>query len=221
MAMPFVKICCIASLAEAQRAVDAGAHAVGLVSAMPSGPGVISEALIADIAGAVRPPTKTFLLTAASTAAAIIAQHDRCRTTTVQLVDHVAPDEILALRRALPYVELVQVIHVRDGQSVSEAKSIASQVDAILLDSGNTLLPVKELGGTGRVHDWTISRQIRDAVNKPLYLAGGLTPGNVAAAVAAVEPYGLDVCSGLRTNGALDASKVTAFFRALAEIETH
>ncbi len=216
MAMPFVKICCIASIAEAQHAVAAGAHAVGLVSAMPSGPGVISEALIADIAGAVPGPTKTFLLTAASTAAAIIAQHDRCRTTTLQLVDYVAPDEILALRRELPYVELVQVIHVRDNQSIAEAKAVAPLVDAILLDSGNTLLPVKELGGTGRVHDWTISRQIRDAVNKPLYLAGGLTPGNVAAAAAAVEPYGLDVCSGLRTNGALDAAKVDAFFRAIA-----
>ncbi len=216
MTAPLVKICCIASLGEAQLAVAAGAHAVGLVSAMPSGPGVISEALIADIAGAVPPPTRTFLLTATSTAAGIIAQHGRCRTTTLQLVDHVAPDAILAIRRALPYVELVQVIHVRDTQSIAEAKTVAPLVDAILLDSGNTSLPVKELGGTGRVHDWTISRQIRDAINKPLYLAGGLTPGNVAAAVAAVEPYGLDVCSGLRTTGALDAIKVGAFFRALA-----
>ena len=217
MPPPHVKICCIASLAEARMAIDGGAHAIGLVSAMPSGPGVIDEALIADVAEHFSASAKTFLLTAQVTAEAIIAQHQRCRTTTLQLVDHVAAGEIRAIRRALPDVELVQVIHVRDARSIAEAKSAAPLVDAILLDSGNPALAVKELGGTGRTHDWSISRRIRDAVDKPLYLAGGLTADNVHAAVAAVAPYGLDICSGLRSNGKLDAAKMQAFFQALAK----
>ncbi len=218
---PHVKICCIASRTEATIAINAGAHALGLVSAMPSGPGVIDETLIANIAHHIAHqqtrPTKTFLLTAHTAADAIIAQYQRCRTTTVQLVDHVAPAEIDAIRRVLPDVELVQVIHVRNENSIREAIAIAPRVDAILLDSGNQTLAIKELGGTGRTHDWSISRRIRDAVDKPLYLAGGLRPENVRAAVEAVAPYGLDICSGLRTNGVLDATKVTALFEALSQ----
>jgi phosphoribosylanthranilate isomerase len=88
---------------------------------------------------------------------------------------------------------------------------VARYVDALLLDSGNQKLAIKELGGTGRVHDWRISRRIRDAVEVPVFLAGGLNAANVAAAVAAVEPHGVDVCSGVRTDGRLDPAKLRAF----------
>lgn len=212
---PLVKICCIASYEEARLATDAGASALGLVSAMPSGPGVIDETLIADIASRVTRPTKTFLLTAHVTAQAIASQHLHCRTTTLQLVDRVAQHELILLRRTLPDVELVQVIHVRDEDAITEAKAIAPLVDGILLDSGDQSLAIKQLGGTGRTHDWSISRRIRDAVDKPLYLAGGLNPENVRAAIDAVQPYGVDVCSGLRVGGKLDARKVNAFFSAI------
>lgn len=213
---PIVKICCIASHDEAMLAIDAGASALGLVSAMPSGPGVIDETLIADIASRVARPTKTFLLTAQATAQAIASQHRRCRTTTLQLVDRVAPHELILLRQQLPEVGLVQVIHVRDSDAIAEAKAIAPLVDAILLDSGNQSLAIKELGGTGRTHDWSISRRIRDVIDKPLYLAGGLNPENARAAIDAVQPYGIDVCSGLRTDGKLDIVKVQAFFSAIS-----
>jgi phosphoribosylanthranilate isomerase len=212
---PIVKICCIASHEEAMLATDAGASALGLVSAMPSGPGVIDETLIADIASRVTRPTKTFLLTAQVTAQAIASQHHRCRTTTLQLVDRVTSRELILLRHKLPDVELVQVIHVRDADAITEAKAIAPLVDAILLDSGNQSLAIKQLGGTGRTHDWSISRRIRDVIDKPLYLAGGLNPENVQAAIDAVQPYGVDVCSGLRVGGKLDARKVKAFFSAI------
>jgi phosphoribosylanthranilate isomerase len=213
---PFIKICCMASREEARLAISAGASAVGLVSAMPSGPGPIADSLIADIAAVVPPPIATFLLTCRQDADSIIEQHAVCRTSTLQLVDSMAPAELERLRARLPGIRLVQVIHVGGEESIDEARMIAPFVDALLLDSGNQKLAVKELGGTGRVHDWRISRRIRDAVAVPLFLAGGLNAGNVAAAVAAVQPHGVDVCSGVRTDGKLDAAKLSAFVAALS-----
>ena len=212
---PFIKICCMASREEARLAISAGASAVGLVSAMPSGPGPIADSLIADIAAGVPPPIATFLLTCRQDADSIIEQHSMCRTSTLQLVDSMAPAELEKLRARLPGIRLVQVIHVGGEESIDEARMIAPFVDALLLDSGNQKLAVKELGGTGRVHDWRISRRIRDAVDVPLFLAGGLNAGNVAAAVAAVQPHGVDVCSGVRTEGKLDAAKLRAFVAAM------
>ena len=212
---PFIKICCMASREEARLAISAGASAVGLVSAMPSGPGPIADSLIADIAAIVPPPIATFLLTCRQDADSIIEQHSMCRTSTLQLVDSMAPAELEKLRARLPGIRLVQVIHVGGEESIDESRMIAPFVDALLLDSGNQKLAVKELGGTGRVHDWRISRRIRDAVDVPLFLAGGLNAGNVAAAVAAVQPHGVDVCSGVRTEGKLDAAKLRAFVAAM------
>ncbi|MGQ0385087.1 MAG: phosphoribosylanthranilate isomerase [Gammaproteobacteria bacterium] len=211
----FVKVCCIADLEEARLAVSAGASAIGLVSAMPSGPGPIPDERIAEIAAGTVPPTETFLLTARTEAEAIAEQHRRCGTTALQLVDHVAEPELIRLRRLVPGVRLVQVIHVQGPHSVEEARAAAPLVDTILLDSGNPGLAVKELGGTGRVHDWAHSRRICESVAVPVLLAGGLHPGNARAALEEVRPSGLDVCSGLRTGGRLDARKLQAFFQAI------
>ncbi len=218
IAAPVVKICCISSADEARTAIAAGAYALGLVSAMPSGPGVISEGLIAEITAGLRSTVQTFLLTSQLTAAGITRQHRRCRTTTLQLVDQVPFSELEQLRLTLPDIWLVQVVHVQGEASVDEAVAVAPYVDAILLDSGNTKLGLKQLGGTGRTHDWSLSRRIRDAVaalGRPTYLAGGITSANVAAAVAAVQPFGLDLCNSVRTGGRLDADKLAAFFKAL------
>jgi phosphoribosylanthranilate isomerase len=211
----FVKVCCIADLDEARLAVSAGASAIGLVSAMPSGPGPIPEALIAEIAAHVPAPTETFLLTALTDAEAIADQHRRCGTTALQLVDQVAEPELRRLRRLMRGVRLVQVIHVSGPESVEEARAAAALVDTLLLDSGNPRLPVKELGGTGRVHDWAHSRRICETAGIPVLLAGGLHPGNVRDAVLRVRPAGVDVCSGLRRDGRLDAASLQAFFRAI------
>ncbi|MCC6406293.1 MAG: phosphoribosylanthranilate isomerase [Planctomycetes bacterium] len=212
---PAVKICCIESVAEAELAIDAGAAALGLVSAMPSGPGVIDDETIAEIAARVPAPIETFLLTARREAASIAEQQRRTRTTTLQLVDHVPHAELARLRAELPGIRLVQVVHVRDERALDEAREAAPWVDALLLDSGNPALAVKELGGTGRTHDWAISRRIRDAVARPLYLAGGLRAENVADALRAVRPFGLDVCSGVRRDGKLDAERLHALFAAV------
>ena len=211
---PKIKICCISSTEEAYLAISCGASALGLVSAMPSGPGVVDEDLIAQIIRSVPPPIATFLLTAQQNADAIIEQQHRCRPNTVQLVDVVAESELVRLRRALPGIALVQVIHVAGQASINEACAIAPHVDAILLDSGNQKLDIKQLGGTGRVHDWAISRVIRERCGKPVFLAGGLNADNVRAAIADLNPFGLDLCSGVRTDGKLDEFKLRAFIAA-------
>jgi len=210
-----VKICCIGSVEEAQVAIAHGASAVGLVSRMPSGPGVIEENLIADIAAAVPPGVATFLLTSETDVRAIIDQQRLTRVNTPQLVDALPPGAHRQLREELPGIAVVQVVHVVGEQSIAEAVAVAPHVHAILLDSGNPALPVKELGGTGRVHNWEISRRIRQSIRCALFVAGGLQPANVREAIRQIGPYGLDVCSGVRTNGHLDAIKLREFFREL------
>lgn len=214
---PRIKICCISSIQEAMLAIDCGASALGLVSTMPSGPGIIDEALVADIAAAVPPAIATFLLTSEQDPDVIIEQQHRCRTNTVQLCDRIDAAVYPILHQALPGIKLVQVIHVQDRDAISEARMISQHVDAILLDSGNQNLEVKELGGTGRVHDWEISRQIREEIDVPLFLAGGLKPENVREAIDQVVPFGLDLCSGARTDDRLDENKLRSFFRAVRE----
>jgi phosphoribosylanthranilate isomerase len=183
----------MASAAEARMAVDHGAAALGLVSAMPSGPGPISEDLIAEIAAQIPPPIASFLLTCKQDAPSIIDQQRRLGVNTIQICDRLEPGDHQLLREALPGISLVQVIHVTGSESIAEAVSVAPLVDAILLDSGNQSLPVKELGGTGRTHDWTISADIREAIEVPLFLAGGLNSANVSEAIRLVQPFGVDV----------------------------
>lgn len=211
-----VKICCISSLEEAAAAIRYGASAIGLVSAMPSGPGVIDESLIEEIAASVPPPVATFLLTSAQDIDTIVEQQRRTRVNTIQIVDGLPDGSHQELRKHLPGISLVQVIHVNGPEAIDEATHAADFVDAVLIDSGNPALKIKELGGTGRTHDWTISRKICESIKIPVFLAGGLNPENVAEAVRSVRPFAVDVCTGVRTNGALDAAKLERFFAALS-----
>ena len=211
-----VKVCCIASVEEARMAIAAGASALGLVSDMPSGPGVISEDRIAEIAAAAPPGVATFLLTCRSDPEEIAEQQRKSGVGVIQLCDEPAAGVRVALKRALPGVKLVQVIHVQGTASVDAARAAASEVDALLLDSGRPDLAVKELGGTGRVHDWQTSRAIREAVAVPVFLAGGLRAENVGRAIGIVRPFGVDLCSGIRTDGHLDERLLSDFMRAVA-----
>jgi phosphoribosylanthranilate isomerase len=213
-----IKICCISSVEEAKSAILHGADALGFVSAMPSGAGVIEEELIPLIVSKVPPPTATFLLTSKVDAEEIIPQILRCRTNTVQLVDRVKTEVYDKIHYALPWIKIVQVIHVNSKDSIKEAESVSQYADALLLDSGNPLLKIKELGGTGRVHDWSISKTICERIDKPVFLAGGLKADNVAEAIRAVRPFGIDVCSGIRTNGCLDSGKLKQFISNIKNI---
>ena len=218
MIIPQIKICCISSIEEAELAIKYGASAIGLVSEMPSGPGVISEDLIEEIASSVPRKINTFLLTSKTNADSIIEQHRKCKTTTLQIVDRVKINVLIKLRKELHPIRLVQVIHVKGEESITEAKNVKQFVDVLLLDSGNQKLKVKELGGTGRTHDWTISRRIRDAVSVPVYLAGGINANNVLDAAKEVEPFGIDLCSGVRKDGKLSEKLLREFFRMIENI---
>jgi phosphoribosylanthranilate isomerase len=210
---PRIKICCINSINEAKLAISFGASALGLVGKMPSGPGPIEDDLIASIIKTVPPPIATFLLTSETTAENIIAHQQRVHSSTIQIVDALTERNYKLIREYLPSIKLVQVIHVVDESSVDEAIELSEEADALLLDSGNPSLAVKELGGTGRVHNWELSKKIVEQSKVPVFLAGGLNPTNVAAAIETVQPFGIDVCSGLRINGNLDEKKLDAFFK--------
>lgn len=210
-----VKICCIQNLYEAETAIRSGASAIGLVAQMPSGPGPIPDEMIRQIAAVTPPPVATFLLTSHTSVSEIIKHHRRTLTNTIQIVDTLKDGTYAELKAALPEIKIVQVIHVISEASVEEAIKISGAVDAILLDSGNPNLMVKELGGTGRVHNWNLSRKIREQVSCQVFLAGGLKPENVREAIETVEPFAVDVCSGVRTNGLLDIDKLEKFFAAI------
>ena len=210
-----VKICCISCVEEAKLAVAYGAAAIGLVGRMPSGPGIITDELIHAIAKTVPPPIQTFLLTSETTTDNIIEHHRKVNTTTIQIVDALSGREYHKIREAIPNVQLVQVIHVLDEGSIKEAIEISEFVDAILLDSGNPNLPTKVLGGTGKTHNWDLSKKIREEISLPVFLAGGINKDNIKKAIEYVQPYGIDLCSSVRTSGQLDESKLEDLFNAL------
>jgi phosphoribosylanthranilate isomerase len=183
---------------------------VGLVSAMPTGPGPISEERIAELAAATPPGVTPVLLTCLQDPEAIAAQASRCRAQAIQLVDEVPR---LAELRRLTGARLIPVIHVEDRRSLEQAEAWSPHADAFLLDSGAPSR--RELGGTGRVHDWELSRAIVERCPLPVWLAGGLHAGNLAEAIARVRPFGVDVCSGVRVDGRLDGERLRAFIAML------
>lgn len=210
-----IKICCISSLLEAKMAINHGADALGLVGKMPSGPGPIPDWLISEIVKTIHPPIASFLLTSEQSSEEIIYHVKRVDTNTVQIVDELTNGTYNDIRTALPHLKIVQVKHVIDDKSIEEAIRLSSDVDALLLDSGNPKASVKALGGTGNVHNWEISREIVKAVDVPVFLAGGLHAGNVRQAIETVQPFAVDICSGVRTEGKLDPNKLDNFIKAV------
>lgn len=210
-----IKICCIASIGEAQLAIEAGADALGLVARMPSGPGPIADQLIVEVTAYAPPPIASFLLTSESNAEGIAAHVARTNPTAVQIVSHIEPCESERLASLIPNVRRVQVIHIEDEEALKLIPVYSPHVHAFLLDSGRPNDAVPVYGGTGRVHDWSISAEFVRASLRPVFLAGGLSADNAAEAIRRVRPYGLDLCSSVRTEGQLDADKLAAFMQAV------
>lgn len=194
-------------------AASAGAELIGLVGPMPTGPGMLSFEDCARVAGAAPASVTPVLLTSAETGEAIAGQISQTGVNAVQIVRHVDPKVHDALQRLAPDCQRIQVIHVEGPEALDLILAYQDKVDIFLLDSGK--LSADQLGGTGQIHDWAISAEFVRRSEKPVYLAGGLTPSNVAQALEQVRPYGVDVCSGLRTEGALDHGKLAAFMTAV------
>lgn len=210
-----VKVCGMHSAGEVRAAVSAGADALGFVGEMPSGPGPVDETQAREAAAACPPGVSPVLLTSRDDPLAIADHASAVGVGAVQLVRHLDPGVHAALRRAAPWLRLIQVIHVEDEQSLDLARGYAQVADALLLDSGRPAMTVAELGGTGRTHDWNLSRRIVQSSPVPVWLAGGLTPANVGEAIEQVNPFGVDLCTGVRTAGRLDARKLSSFFHAV------
>ena len=215
-----IKVCCIASPEEARAAIEAGADALGLVAHMPSGPGPIADAKIAEVTAVVPPPVATFLLTSETTADAISAHIRKTNPSVVQVVSHIEPAESARLAEIEPHVRRVQVIHVEGSDALELIPAYSPHVHAFLLDSGRPNAAIAELGGTGRRHDWAISAAFVKASERPVFLAGGLSAANVGDAIRQVRPFGLDLCSGVRTGGRLDAAKLREFVLAVERADT-
>ena len=197
-------------------AIQAGADALGLVGAMPtSGPGVIEDHTIRAISLELPAAVSAFLLTQERTAEAIADHVIRCAVSTVQVVNHVDPLELQTLRRLMPALRIVQVIHVEGSDALDLVRHYENFVHSFLLDSGTPGAAVPILGGTGRTHDWAVSAQIVRSTRRPVFLAGGLTPVNVVEAIRVVRPYGLDICSGVRSEGRLDIKKLRSYVEAI------
>lgn len=214
-----IKVCCIQDIGEARLALELGADALGLVGPMPNGIGPIEDEKIAKISAALEKSVERFLLTSETEAEEVVAHVARCGTNVVQLVDAVQSDTYSLLRRRHPALRIVQVIHVENDRAIEQASGLATHVDALLLDSGKPSAAVRTLGGTGDTHDWSISRKIVAHSRVPVFLAGGLNPGNVTEAIHQVRPYGVDVCSGLRQDGRLLADRLRDFVSAVRQAD--
>ena len=210
-----VKVCCITSEEEASAAVSLGADRVGLIAAHPGVETGLSDRVLAETGNWVPETTDRVLLTPYLDAPSIVAHVERVGVGVVQICDHVDQEVHHAIRAACPLLEIVQVVHVESPSSVGLAQVMARSVDALLLDSGVSGADFSALGGTGKIHDWAISRAIVDAVSVPVWLAGGLNPENVGRGIETVRPYGVDLCSGVRSEGALDRSKLRRFMAAV------
>jgi len=200
-------------------AIAAGADAVGLVARMPSGPGCISDRLISEIAETIPPGVDSFLLTSETDPRLVVEHVLKCRASVVQLVGETSRETYVTLRKECPGVRIVQVVHVEDQSAIGQAQRASERVDAILLDSGRPNAEVPELGGTGREHDWSVSKEIVEGLAIPVFLAGGLNPENVGKAIKQVSPFGVDLCSGVRTNGVLDRTLLESFVKSVRDVD--
>jgi phosphoribosylanthranilate isomerase len=206
-----IKVCCIQSLEEAQLALGCGAHALGFVSEMPSGPGTIADSEIREIIARIPPTYSTVLLSSRTDPRSIVEHQRETGANTLQLVSAVCPEDLDRLRENLPGIAVLKVIHVQNESSIELASSYSKSATAILLDTGNPEARIPKLGGTGLTHDWSISRRIVETCSVPVFLAGGLDPLNVEDAIRHVRPFGVDVCSSLRPRGMLDTAVLRDF----------
>jgi phosphoribosylanthranilate isomerase len=211
-----VKVCCISSPDEARLAVSYGVDAIGMVDETPSGEGRIPVETIAEITRSVPASTGTFVLTSTTDVEKLAELYHATGVNTLQLWDPLKPADYEHLRRLVPRIFIAQSIHVQEESALGVARGVARYVDALVLDSGGSEPPFRWRNPAGQTHDWSLSRQIADSIDRPILLAGGLTSENVCQAIRAVHPYGVDVCSGVRTDDQLDQTLLVAFLDAVS-----
>jgi phosphoribosylanthranilate isomerase len=193
MTVPTIQIYTLQDVGEATAVAALGIERIGITPAARGLPGEISLPLAREIADAVRNAATVCALSVDSELGVIVAMVQAVRPDVLHLCGPpgaVPPEAVTSLRDRLPGVEIMQAIAVVDEKSVAEARAYESVSDCLILDS--VASEVEGVGAAGVVHDWQVSRRIVEAVSIPVILAGGLSPANVADAVAAVGPWGVD-----------------------------
>jgi phosphoribosylanthranilate isomerase len=215
-----VQIYTVQSAEEALALADLGVDRIGITPSRCGLPGEVSTELARDIFAALDDQATKVALSVDSDLEAIAAMVDEVRPDVLHLcgdVTVVTPAQVERLRTLVGEVEIMQAVAVTDARAVQLAVEFAAVADSLILDSYTE--EIGGIGAVGAVHDWRISAQIVRAVDVPVILAGGLTPENVAEAIAVVRPWGVD--SLTHTNVALpgggfrkDVDRVAAFVRA-------
>ncbi len=204
--MPRVKICGITNLEDALTAVEVGADALGFVF-VPDTPRCVKPDQVAVIVDELPPFITTVGLFATKDTAKIRTIVNQCRLDAIQLHADVTPEFCRNLDR-----RVIKAVRVKDESSLSILSEY--DVNAFLLDA----YVEGKLGGTGKVFDWNLALRAKDYGR--IIVAGGLNPENVAQAVRRVNPYGVDVSSGVESQpGRKDSDKVRKFINAAKSVE--
>ncbi|QLC32948.1 phosphoribosylanthranilate isomerase [Halarchaeum sp. CBA1220] len=198
------KVCGLTSAEDVAAAVEAGADALGFIVDVPvETPREVSVERAADLVAAAPPFVSTVLVTMADPDA-VPTLHDAVGTDAVQLHGDLPAERVASLASVLD----ARVVKTVDADDPEVARDYDGVADALLVDSTDA----SGAGGTGRTHDWTATRDLAADLDAPVVLAGGLTPANVAEAVRTVEPYAVDVASGVESAGGVkDHDAVRSF----------
>lgn len=215
----WVKICGIGTRADLDTAVMAGADAIGLICGTTHfSEDALTVGQARELAAAAPARVSTVLVTHLVDSAEILDLADAVGADTVQIHGEVGIGtvrEVFARRRdSLRVIAAVHVTGEDAEDALARAREMSTVSHAVLLDSRTE----SRLGGTGLTHDWGVSRRIVGALaadGRRVILAGGLDAGNVAAAIRAVAPYGVDANSRLKgPDGRKDPQACDAFIRA-------
>jgi len=207
-----VKICGVKRAEDAGLAVAAGADALGfLVGQTHTSADFIAPLTAKAIAASLPSGVIGVLVTHLTDPGDVLDLAVLTGLTTVQLHGEIWPEDVARLRRAAPDLTFLKSFHVTDEAGLAYGEAFVGLVDGFVLDTANP--KTGQIGGTGQTHDWNLSRRIVERYRSvPVILAGGLNPDNVAEAIAAVGPFGVDVNSSTKgTDGFKSEAKARAF----------
>lgn len=207
-----VKICANKTIEDAQGCLDAGADMIGiLVGQKHSSTDFVDKETAKEICDFVAKRCDTVLVTHIENADEIIKLTKFIGNSVIQLHSNIKESEVEKIAKALPEIKLIRLIHIsNDGQVLTDFSKML-HADFFLLDSIN--VQTNQVGGTGLKHDWNKSKELIKQLNKPTFLAGGLTPENVKQAIQTTRPAGVDVNSGCKVDGKKNAKLVSLFVK--------
>ncbi len=209
---PVIKVCGIQNINEANGAIEAGANTIGMLTGVPEYvEDKISPETAKKIVVSLPRGIRTVMVTHLLEVSKIVEIAEYTGISALQIHNDLSTEGMKSLREYVPNLELIKTIHVLDESAIEDAKVYESFSDIILLDTKAG----ERIGGTGKTHDWNISKRIVEEVGIPVILAGGLNPRNINEAISKVKPAGIDANSGLENkDGSKDFDKIRIFAAA-------